>query len=177
LQHAGLVRLARNVRFDPCDTAWVIVRRYQCISDLPAEDEEKPVNLPTIPSSTTDNFFRGSSHPTSLYNTPFRLPPINLCLLSFSNRVELRITLKSSATGLSPFKHGPEEDLIDLWLWQDEFGRAHVFLAMSSCLSFWYTRDMPRRSLVTSCAAFPDWESSDPRSLVYHNLVETVYVW
>jgi hypothetical protein len=54
LQNAGLVRLARNVCFDLCDTAWVIIRRYYCISDLAAEDEEKPVNLLTIPSSIID---------------------------------------------------------------------------------------------------------------------------
>jgi hypothetical protein len=32
-----------------------------------------------------DGFIKGSVHFTSLYGTPYLLPPINLCLLSFTN--------------------------------------------------------------------------------------------
>jgi hypothetical protein len=55
-----------------------------------------------------DGFVKGSVHFTSLYGSPYyHLPPINLCLLSFTNLVELRITLKTPATGRSPHKNGP----------------------------------------------------------------------
>jgi hypothetical protein len=45
-----------------------------------------------------DSFIKGSVHFTSLDGTPYRLPQINLCLLSFTNLVELRITLKTTTT-------------------------------------------------------------------------------
>jgi hypothetical protein len=54
-----------------------------------------------------DSFIKGSVHFTSLYGTSYSLPPINFCLLSFTNLVELRIKLKTSAIGRSQFKGGP----------------------------------------------------------------------
>jgi hypothetical protein len=58
-------------------------------------------------NALSDGFIKPSVHFTSLYGTPYHLPPGNLCLLSFTNLVELRIAPKAIATGLSPFKDGP----------------------------------------------------------------------
>jgi hypothetical protein len=55
-----------------------------------------------------DGLVKGGVRFTSLYGSPYyHLPPINLCLLSFTNLVELRIILKTPATGRSPLKNGP----------------------------------------------------------------------